>query len=123
MKMPARSRNGKTPVRDAFGCDQGIREGMDKFGFSFDQYDFQTIVMIQMYANRGYDGREILMLEFSETFREQSRVVIINERHCSKNLCFGCGCFLCDKLIPDQVPKCLGAVCVTALRDQIVELL
>ena len=65
----------------------------------------------------------MIVLDGRQLFLEESDMMVVHEGNCPDDLAVGRFRILADKIVANQVAERLGAIGVTAFRDEPVELL
>jgi hypothetical protein len=123
--MPARSTAACAMACSANVTDSSGVAGKRRLASAIrnDQHDFETVVVIQMDVQGGNYGGVIVMLQLGELFGKQARVVVVDQGHRAED--FGVRRLpgLLDQFIADQVAEGFRTVGISALGDELVELL
>jgi hypothetical protein len=64
---------------DTSGTDQQIRHGVYLIRLPPDNQNFQAIIVIQVYVQRGNNGVLVIVLQLRKPFRQQSHMVVVHQ--------------------------------------------
>jgi cobalt/nickel transport system permease protein len=110
-------------VFNALGRDESIGHFLDYRGFSFQHEHFQAIVVIEVHMQCGKDRVIALVLHFGEPIRQHSDVVIVDQRYGSDDDTIRTLRRFSNQSVTNKIAERFGAICIAALRDQMVEFL
>jgi hypothetical protein len=65
----------------------------------------------------------MIVLDGRQLFLEESDMMVVHEGNCPDDLAVGRFRILADQIVANQIAEGLGAIGVTALRDETIELL
>jgi hypothetical protein len=106
---------------DTSGTDQQIRHGVYLIRLPPDNQNFQAIIVIQVYVQRGNNGVLVIVLQLRKPFRQQSHMVVVHQGDRAHDFLVGGLYGLPNKAVANQVSESLGAVGVSLRANESVE--
>jgi len=105
----------------AFRTDEPVRQLLDLSRLAAEYDDFQAILMVKMRVQSGNDDGVRLVLEIGELFRQQTSVMVVNERDGADDESIRGNNDRPDKPVANQVAKRFRAVIVALICDERIE--
>jgi N-acyl-phosphatidylethanolamine-hydrolysing phospholipase D len=91
--------------------------------FSFQQCDFQTMIVIDVDVGCRNDVFIVVVLKIGEGFFQFPFMVIVDKHQCAQHHAIRRFYAFLDERIPNDIPDCLGPVCIAFVFDKMVELM
>ncbi len=109
------------PVLYAFCADEAVGQLLDFSGLAAKDYHLETVFMVEMGMQSGDDDGVRLVLEIGEFFRQQTRVVVVNESDGADNKGISGDHGGTNESVANQIAKRLRTILVALIRYKRIE--
>lgn len=108
-------------MSNAFRADQQIRKLLYLLRAAFYDKNLEARVVIEMGVCCGDDHVVMIMLQVHQFFGKQPRVVVVDERYRSHDICFRRFDGRAHQPIANEVTECFRPVGIALFRDETVK--